>query len=493
MNNLYKYILLQVALILCATNLVAQQYSDNATPINSIVNQATYANINANINSLLNAKELNKTKFGIAIYSAKLNTWIYTNNSKQLLIPASNTKLVTTFSTYELLRNNPFITTTIATDGAVSDGTLNGNLYIIGNGDVLLSVNDLEAIADELHKLGIKSINGNIYGDASFFDSITNRFHYSGDLDEVQATAPVTALPITQNIANIIITSGNIAGKQVNIQSVPQSDAFAFVNNSTISKKKKTGISVTTTIDANGKQIFRISGTIPPNRTLSYKHFIKKPALVVAATLKARLTAVGINVNGQFGESKFKKSLAPAVILYQFNRNINDIVAIANKNSDNYVAETLFKINGAIANAHPNTAKSATSAEMAVLKANSIPNPSNGFIFNDGSGLSRRNAINAEGLATILIKAQNKPYWNDYAATLAIAGVDGTLKKRLIGTNAENNLRGKTGTLSNVSSLAGFVTTNAGDALIFAIIFNGGYVGLYKQIENSICCAIASY
>lgn len=519
---------------------------NNFNVSNDSVTLKTYSSIASDLNLILSDKALNTTKYGIAIYSNKLNKWIFTKNHRQLLVPASNTKLVTTFTTYDLLGENHQVTTSIVTDGKIENGTLNGNIYIVGQGDPLLSVSDIESIADGIKTLGINKINGNIYGDGSFFDKETNRFIYSGDRDEVQATAPITALAIDKNIISVIVTSGTTPGKPVNVQFKPASSAFGYSNSATIStqsqpkgkikqqpkkqkvkaamlnfdnneyhlyagdskskitktkqntKNKKTNksisnpIRITSSLQEDGKQIFYIKGCLPVNRTYTYKCYIQNPEFVVAGVLKDRLLSGGVTVNGNIGKKELSQNeKIKYTTLYSFTRNINDIISITNKQSDNYLAETLFKINGATSQKNSNIAKSASFTALQALENNNID--ITGFVFNDGSGLSRRNLITAEGLAKLLIQARNKSFYNAMESSFSIAGIDGTLTRRMLSSDAYANLKGKTGTHANVSSLAGVVRTRNGDTLCFAYIFNGGSVGLYKQLEDKISIKIAEY
>ena len=505
----------------------------------SFVDDKTYQTIYSDLNEILASQELNNARYGIAIFSEKLNDWIFTKNHKQLLVPASNTKLVTTFTSYDLFSENYHFTTSIIAAGKIENGILNGDVYIIGGGDALLTVNDIEIIADEIRRLGITTINGNIYGDGTLFDKNTNRFAYSGDRDEVQATAPITALAIERNVVNVIVTSGSIAGRPVNVQFRPASAAFTVSNSATVragtstkSENKNTlqnieysndellnyetlagdsesplyvqakkntrraanPITVTTSMQADGKQSFTVRGSLPPNRTFSYRHFINNPTLVVAGVLRDRLAAGGITVNGEIGEKEFSKLKdSQFTNLFFFRRSINEAISIANKQSDNYVSEMLFKLNGTKStfNKTPNTAKNATMAIMQTLENNRISTI--GFMFNDGSGLSRRNLITAEALVNVLLAARNKTFYDDFKSSLSIAGVDGTLANRMRNSFAQNNLKAKTGTHRTVSSLAGIVETQSGDTLYFAYIFNGKSAGIFKNIENQISVKIAEY
>ena len=496
-----------------------------------------YKNISAEINSIINKRKLTNTRYGIAIYSEKMQDFIYTHNPEMLLVPASNTKLVTTFTTYNLLKDDRNIKTKIAIEGEIIDGVLDGNLHIIGGGDALLSINDLEIIADEVRKYGINKINGNIVGDDTFFDNIYNRFHYSGDKDEVEPTAPVSALSLERNVVNVIVTSGSSVGKSVNVSFKPASSGFVISNSAVVGgaaqtqKPKKTGsinnifiendfmqiagdvadynnitlaskgkktanpnqITITSNLDSKGRQVFYIKGRLSPNRTYTYRLHIRNPALATASALKDRLIAGGVAVSGSATKKQSSDNNSDSdigtKIIYTLFRNINEIVDITNKSSNNYLSEMLFKLNGAVFDKDKNTAQSASMANIQALNDNEIN--SNGFVFNDGSGLSRRNLITAEGLVGLLLKSADSPFADDFINSLSIAGVDGTLQKRMHGSFAEGNLRAKTGTHRNVSSLAGLVRNRSDDVLYFAFIFNGGSVGIYKQIENEICMLLA--
>ncbi|MCL2039241.1 MAG: D-alanyl-D-alanine carboxypeptidase/D-alanyl-D-alanine-endopeptidase [Bacteroidetes bacterium] len=458
-----------------------------------------YKNISTEINSIISKYKLTNSRYSIAIYSTKMNKYLYTYNPQMLLVPASNTKLITTFTTYNLLQSDKTIKTKIAIDGEIIDGVLNGNLYIIGGGDALLSIHDLEIIADEIRRYGINKINGNVIGDDTFFDNIYSRFNYSGDKDVVEQTANVSALSLEKNVVNVIVTSGSAVGKSVNVSFKPASSSFVVSNSAKVSasvqptskqqkgKKKNTPknpITISSNLDSLGCQVFYIKGSLSPNKTYTYRVFIQNPALATASALKDRLISGSVSVSGNAIKKQTTTENTDIKIIYTFYRDANEIINTTNKKSDNYLSENLFKLNGAIFDKDKNTAKSASTANLQILNDNEID--TKGFVFNDGSGLSRRNLITTEGLTNLIIKAIESPFANDFINSLSIAGYDGTLLKRMQNTFAEGNVRAKTGTLSNVSSLSGIINNRSADTIVFAFIFNGGSVGTYKKIENEI-------
>lgn len=505
-----------------------------------------YENLRKNLDNLFTNKNLKNTKFSVCIYSISRNELIYSKDADLYLTPASCTKLVTTFAIYNQFQTCNHIETNVYYDGNINkDGILEGNLYIVGRGDALFNSSDLDAIVEDILKYGIKQIKGNIYADVSYFDSINDRFIYSGDLDRVEDLQPITPLSIDRNIATIIVSAGNHPSKSVNVQIIPSSPYFVKNTNVNIiktqrvtpkkpkgkrksynyfdilpnndltsvqyisqkfgdrllsnktSSKAQVGISITSPNRDNLKQIFYIKGSIRANSSYSYRHHIHNPPLAAAGALKHRLETAGIKISGIYDKIDTLISYHNAKnLISSIKRDIDEMINLVNKNSDNYVAENLFKIIGAESydiHNKQNQSKSDLSKEsmLKILRENGIK--CENCIFNDGSGLSRRNKINSKELVDLLIKAYNSNYFDRFYSSLAIAGIDGTLIKRMKLTKAENNLRGKTGTHRNVSALAGYINTFDGELIAFSIIFNGGNVGAYKAIENQVGVLLSEF
>lgn len=477
------------------------------------------------VDAILDNRYLKSSEYAIAIYSLDNNEFYYSKNIKQPLTPASTTKLLTTYSALKLLGVDHKIQTSIFTDAeSIEDTLLNGNIYIVGKGDAMFTIKDLECMAEDIQKLGIKTINGNIYADGSFFDGIRSRWEYSGDHDEVQAMPPVTALSINDNKTTIIVTSGRKGGQYVNVNILPQSETFSkwvtakvrastrksyleqepdsigllYGLNESIFERagdeyqimkiaRGNTIKIGSKYDAKaGKQLITVSGYLYPNKSVSYQHYILEPELTVAGALKSSLEAGGIKINGVIGQKSLHKNSQPndAYLLAATYRNLNEIISITNKNSDNYYAENLFKMLGGYNTKHKFNIDGAKEIILNQLQDAGINTKE--IVINDGSGLSRRNLVSAESLIKLLIAAENSNFREQFKESLSIAGVDGTLKKRMKNGGAYSNLKAKTGTLRNVSSLSGYVNTIDGERLCFAFLFRGNAVSTYKSIENEL-------
>ncbi|MBI5323686.1 MAG: D-alanyl-D-alanine carboxypeptidase/D-alanyl-D-alanine-endopeptidase [Ignavibacteriae bacterium] len=534
-------------------------YFSNTLKLNANDSLRALNKLKSDIDKSLSVSILKRAKYGVCVYSLSTNKYYYSKNNNQLLTPASNTKLFTTFNAFNTMGSDYSIETAVYSDGSVKDSTLNGNIYIIGKGDALMTITDVEYLADKIYESGIRRINGNIYADGTFYDSMTQRITYSGDRDIVEPLPPITALCLNQNIVTILVHSGATPGKPVSVQLVPSSEAFQIINNAVVagsgivkkqnatsksnkqkqksikttvkkksnknkpvhkvtlkkskklsnnyqyslqkwgdvppvpssSSKKKSRISVTTKIDSAGFQKFIINGSLPAGMNYSYKYFIQNPNLVVAGTLKNRLESGGIKVSGKIGLNQLGSSKSKVNKIAEINRPLIDLIYLTNKNSDNYLAETIFKMTGAYSGNHTNNGKASIEKLFETIKKYNIP--CSDCELNDGSGLSRRNHVTVDGLLHLLIESKKLNFGIKYDSSLTIAGIDGTLINRMKNTLAENNLRAKTGTLGNASALSGFVKTIDGEVLAFSFIFNGGSVSSYKQIENKLGEILANF
>ncbi len=509
--------------------------------------------LRARLDQIFTSAPYRSSRVSVMVWSLNRNATVYDRNSKQNLTPASTTKLFSTAAYYQLYGRNAIISTEVKTDGNLeADGTLRGNLYLIGHGDALLSVNDLEELADKVRALGIRRISGNIVGDGYAFDGQTNRAVYSGDYEDVQPLPPIVALSVNKGTVAVFASAGKTG--RINVQTIPASDAFNVVVRTSVPRSKKSPparskskakpkvqlkakpkartkpttkkkrsradvvveesierygdappeprqrrrkgrgrsrvprISVSSSTLPSGIQQFVVSGSPGANRSATVYVAMSKPALATAGVFADRLRSGGIEVDGHIEE---RRAPANARYLTQFRRPFVEFASVVNKRSDNYLAEHVFKMVGAACGDHSTTALRAKRALVEVL--DSLHVDRNNCVFNDGSGLSRRNLVSAATEVGLLRQIHNQEWGPEYRSTLAVGAYDGTIRRRMHGSLAANNVTAKTGTLRNVSALAGYVTTRDGELLAFSFISNGPNVGSFKGMENLAAMALASF
>ncbi|OGU69279.1 MAG: D-alanyl-D-alanine carboxypeptidase/D-alanyl-D-alanine-endopeptidase [Ignavibacteria bacterium RBG_16_36_9] len=376
------------------------------------------------------------TKMAILIYNPLTQDTLVSINHTESMIPASNTKLFTTATALELMGGDHLLSTKIlADDDNLLDSTIEGNIYIKGFGNPTFSTEDLEELVNQLYQSGLRKVTGNVVGDDTYFDNVYFRDDW-----------------ISEERANI---------------KLPPISALVIDRNRTIVTKKRKG------------------------RYRNYFVNVENPPLFAAKKLKEKLISYGVEVVGKSISEQTDENAKPLV---DSSIELRELLQLINKNSDNFYAECLFKTLGSAYSGQQGNSFFSTQAILNYIDDNSIY--STGTKIVDGSGISRFDQVTAGALVGLLEKVYfNIKQFDDFFNSLSIAGVDGTLRKRMIGTHAENNFRGKTGSLNGISSLAGYVTTADDDDLIVCMMFEytKGGASKYKSIQDKIVEILASW
>ncbi len=375
------------------------------------------------------------TKAAIIILKPLTQDTIFKLNASESMIPASNTKLFTTAAALSLLGGNFILSTKLLTDDkSNSSGAIRGNLYIKGYGNSLFTSSDMDALVDVIKKEGIKKITGNIVGDDSFCDNIYSRKDWIYQEEANVKLPPVSAL----------------------------------------------------VVDRNRKIIYKRRR----HRLRAYYVNVSNPPLNAARMLKAKLERKGIHVSGK---TVAGVTPAKAKFLAESKITLRELIKKINKHSDNFLAECLFKTIGAVTSGKQGNSFYATQAVVGFIRDQGIFSKGTSVV--DGSGISRFDQITVGAIAGTLEKMYfDLKHYTDYYNSLSIAGVDGTLRDRMVGTAAENNFRGKTGTLKGVTSLSGYLTTNKNEKIIISMIFQFqmGETNLHRKIEDEIVEALTA-
>ena len=506
-RSLVRSPVLLVLLLLASPSLSARE-ADRVDTAGSI------ARLAESLDKLINLpKERKLGTVGVQVISVADGAVWYDLNGSKPLTPASTTKILTSYAALLLFGPDYQIPTFVLAGAPVRNGVLEGNLYIKGHGDPLLEVPDISVLADRIKAAGIRMVTGDIVGDGTYFDTITERMLYSGDADHVVDLPPVSGLSIDGNMVTVVVTSPRTSGELCTVQTFPPSAGFTIVNSAKSSgrssKRRRrgsldggdrsrrsldgtgAGISIRLDRGEDGEQIIRVSGTLGVNRTFSRRYEIDDPARVVAGILYDRLKARDIGVGGDVRSGQAAKG---ATMIAQIEHPISALLGPVMKSSHNHYAEFLFKMIGGASSPQVgvNTAGEARAAVERCVEASAAP--FDGCMVNDGSGLSRRNLIAPTTLVATLRAAWSNPIVRaGLYESMSVAGVDGTLRKRMRGTPAHRNVRGKTGTLRNVSALSGYVTTKDGEVLAFAMLMNGYNIGAYKNVQNRVAEHLAGY
>ena len=431
----------------------------------------------ADLNRIFAAPVMEHGLWGVAIKSLDTGKLIYALNARKLMMPASNMKIVTLAAAAEILGWDYRFKTTLESDAEIQGGALKGNLIVRGSGDPTINSRDDRArvLFDEwaaaLKAAGVTRIEGNIVADATAFDSRGLGQGWSWDYLEAGYAAPSGALEFNENIATLTIRPGAKAGDPAQLE-LPPSTGLALLHNVVTGEAgSATTISFERSPSSNDLDVTGsiAVGASPATRAVA----VANPALYFAHSLTLALIERGIPVRGipvAFQRSTLLPPLPRTAIVESQSPPLGAIATTMMKVSQNLYAETLLKAIGATGGA-PATAAAGRAAAQRIFEAWGIEPGS--YVQADGSGLSRYDYVTADMIVRLLERMHTDSRHRDaFHATLPIAGKDGTISTRMRGTRAEANAVAKTGSISNVRALSGYVKTRDGETLAFSILAN---------------------
>jgi D-alanyl-D-alanine carboxypeptidase/D-alanyl-D-alanine-endopeptidase (penicillin-binding protein 4) len=414
----------------------------------------------------------------VLIKSLKTDETLYALNAGKLMMPASNMKIVTLAAAAETLGWDYRYETHVVAAGSVAGGTLQGDLVVVGSGDPSLVA--AEGMADRvfadwaerLKQRGIRAISGRVIGDDNGFEKETLGFGWSWDDLPDDYAAGVGALQFNENAVRVTVTPGPSAGDSAGVSIAPAGSGLTIVSAVTTSVAGNPASITTRRLPGSVKLELRGSiplGAAPSTLTVS----VDNPTRFFVGALRIALIANGIDVRGPAVDIDDVRD-APAaargtpIVSYQ-SAPLSALAVRLMKVSQNQYAETLLK--SMAAGAGVPTAAAGRSAAQAILERWGVPAAT--LIQRDGSGLSRYDYVTPEALVTILTHVDRDPRLHGpFEASLPIAGRDGSLSNRMKDTPAEGNARAKTGSMSNVRGLSGYVTSADGEPLVFSILAN---------------------
>ena len=440
---------------------------------------ARLVDLRSEIDAILNVPALGPGTWGVLIRSLATDETLYERNARKLLMPASNQKIVTLAAAAERLGWDYTYETRLSALGTVSAGTLTGDLVVTGSGDPSIANEDgspqrvFRAWAEQLKAQGIRRITGHIIGDDNVFDDEGLGAGWMWDDLDTPYSAAIGALQLNEDATRLTITPGGHEGTPAVVASGTQGSGLTLRNNVvTTAPGTSTGVLLRRLAGSN---VLEASGTIPlGSATLERPVAVDNPTLYFVAELKKDLVANGIDVAGDVVDID---ALVPAprvqdgvpIVSYR-SPPLSVLADRLMKISQNQYAETLLKTLGA----QDGSASFAAGLRVmrSVLEAWGVP-PSD-IVLADGSGLSRYNLITPAALVTILTHVdRDGRLQGPFVASLPIAGVAGsTLSDRLKDTAAAGLVQAKTGSMTNVRSISGYLRTREGEPLVFSIVAN---------------------
>lgn len=381
-------------------------------------------------------------------------------------------------------------------------GVVDGDLIVRGRGDPTLTNRDLAGLVRDLRWRGVAYVTGDLVFDGSYFDDVDEPPRYDDQPKERAGfRAPIAAASLERNAVTVVVVADRrgLGLAEVTLDP-PVSDYVRLVEDEVVTVATgRTRIAVTTEVKRDRLEL-RVRGQINADDAVSFvRRRVDDPAALLAEALRSELAAAGIRVRGKL----VRRAIAPGdpvvVLAERASPPLGEVLRDLVKSSDNYLAETVLKTIGAEVRAAPAGRPATWDDGLAEVKAYAAAAgvAVDAIRIDNGSGLFDATAVPAEALAKVLVAA-----WRDFrvgpelAGALAIGGVDGTLRRRFTEPSVRGRIRGKTGTLAAVSSLAGYAASDGRHPLAFAVIVDqlpAGTRADARALQEAVAVAALAY
>jgi D-alanyl-D-alanine carboxypeptidase/D-alanyl-D-alanine-endopeptidase (penicillin-binding protein 4) len=478
------------------------------------------------IAAVISQPPLNRAHWGIDVVDLETGKALYSQNSDQLFLPASNAKLFTTAAALAIAGPDYRFRTTVEAEGKIdNNGRLPGDLVIVGRGDPNISgrtlpyalktqrtpphTQILEEMADQVSRHGLKMVDGDLIGDDTYY--AFERYAEGWAWDDLQWIdgAPVSALTFNDNVVFVNVLPGEHPGDKAVITVEPETSYYELdsrVVTSTVGVAKRVGIHR----DPGSKKIV-LWGSLPLGDAGTKEPMsIEDPAEFAAQLFRTLLERRGITIRGKararHGEGAqffdratlwplnaripgaetpggsnpstspiapqvpdLNASLARTVLAEHVSTPLLDDIRVINKTSENLHAELALRLLGRLRGSDGSFEVGVGAVKQVLLQAGLKEDE---FTFLDGSGLSRRDLITPAATVQLLIYAARQPWGAAFEESLPVSGVDGSLADRFKNTPAAGLIHAKTGSLSHVNALSGYGQTQSGRRFVFSIFCN---------------------
>ncbi len=405
---------------------------------------------------------------------------LYSYRGRTPMIPASNLKVITTAAALDMLGPDFRFTTELWGPEVDGQGVINGDIYLRGNGDPTNTppyqdspIAMYEDFADKLIQAGVREIKGDIVADDSAFDreffpqGWSDHYHLDG------YSAPVAGLSLNGNLVEVRVTGEG---------------ASMFPPNTHFQLKYNANGAVDTAIQRQrGSNVITLCGPLSEvNREIT----VDNPPLFAANSFANILAQRGIRCSGKV--RLIREIGEPAAVTTKHNYasvsspTLQEIITETNQQSDNFLAEHLFKAVGA----HLQGRGSAQSGEASIKRFMNFHSiDTTGLTMADGCGLSTLDRATPNQLVDTLVAMAHNRHAKQFYESLA-SNEHGTLRGRIPAAD----VHGKTGTLDHHSALSGYVTTNSGQTVVFSLIFNDlDSISVAVDIQNKVTTLLAQW
>lgn len=434
----------------------------------------------------------------VQVVNVRTGEEVYSWGDDKPLVPASTMKLLTTATALRALGPNYRFPTWVLHDGELgADGVLAGSLYVKGQGDPTMVVERMWRLAQDLKNRGVREVKGDVVFDDSYFSGSTLIPGWDKEEDiESGPTyfATLGALSVNYNVATLVVRPGAGAGQPAIVELDTPTSAVVVDSKVTTGRRgSRNSVRIERAVDEETQKVttFTMSGSFPAEgETEFYYRTIADPLGNYMGALQSVFKQQGIKVKGAWRAGATPKT---AELVHKAESvPLSEIVALTSKHSNNFMAEQILRSIGAERYELPGTTDKGLHVVADYLGSLGITPDQ--YTLANGSGLSRAGTIRPSALNAVLVDMYRSPEFGpEFVASLSVGGRDGTLWSRYREEGMAGRVRGKTGTLSGVHCLSGYVHAADEEVYAFTFLVNGidGALSRARRAHDKLVVTLA--
>ena len=487
---------------LLALLLVALAAAPSAQPTSTLFGLADQ------IDRVVDADAFSDAYWGVYVVDLDADRVLYDRNATKRFIPASNMKLLTTAAVLDALGPRFRYRTRLYADGPIQNGTLTGGLVVRGAGDPTFggryNRGDLTRAfrqwADSLRAAGVRRVQGTVIGDDDVFDNVQLGQGWQWDDLVWYYGAEISGLQFNEGTVHVDVR-GTTPGQPARIDANPDFGYVRFVNQTTTTAGGGIQEGYSRALSDN---VFTVTTSVPAGQTEVEELSVVNPTDYFVSTMVGVFREQGIDVEAELVDvdewGRRPRYETMRRIAVHASPPLAEIVEQTNTDSNNLYAEHLLRTLGSYVyqgRDFPTGSAFAGYAAMEPLLTRLQIDPLS-FRVADGSGLSALNRLTPVGIVALLRGMRDHPSRatrDAFVNSLPVGGRTGTLKRRYRSGDARGNVRAKTGYISGVRTLSGYVTAANGHTLAFSLLCNNYTVPTSRvnQAQDQIVEMLADF
>ncbi|WP_106252042.1 D-alanyl-D-alanine carboxypeptidase/D-alanyl-D-alanine endopeptidase [Allonocardiopsis opalescens] len=459
--------------------------------------EAGTADLRADLAAILADPALAAARAGVLVRSAETGEVLYDNDASSGYVPASNEKLLIAAAALDVLGPDHTFTTSALAESAPRRGRVE-DLYLVGTGDPSTDAAAYGELAAQVAEAGVRRVTGDVVADDSWFDSVRLGTDWAWDDEPYYYSAQISALTVAANddldtgAITVVAEPGAAAGEPARVGTDPATD-YVTVTGEVATGAPGSAPSLSVTRE-HGTNTVSVSGSVPAGGSAATGlASVWEPTGYAAELFADALAEHGVRVDGEVRRGTAPEGTAELAV--RESAPLSELLPYFMKLSNNGHAEILVKAMGREVSGEGSWPAGLAATRAALER---IGMPVTPLQLRDGSGLSRANLVSPEQITELLIAIDAQPWAEHLHASLPVAGeadrmVGGTLRNRMRGTAAAGNVTAKTGTLTSVSALSGYVTSADGERLVFSVL-NNNHIGFTPTaIQDAIAVRLAEF